>query len=496
MNTKLQYLKVLLLGMFLLSVDLGIAQPPLQTKAKKEPSVARLEQVIPSLMKEGEVPGLGIALIQKGEIVWQQGFGVTNVKTKEPVTTDTIFEAASLSKPVFAYAVLKLVESGKLDLDTPLNKYLPGNYDVTDDTRIGQITARHVLSHQSGFPNWRPNNGSLRIFFTPGERFSYSGEGYVYLSKVVEKITGENFNNVVKKLVFEPLQMTSSSYQWEDRYETRKAFRHNGNGEVMGQNKMGGNAAASLTTSAQDYGRFVAAILNGTGLKQETLKQMLTPQVQVREGGANTVNRPTAKPLTDVAWGLGWGIQQTSDGASFWHWGDNGDAKAFIVANESQKLGVVVFANSANGLSIMREIVAIAVGGTQPGLNWLNYESYNSPSKLLLKSVLAKGAEVALSEYRKERQGKDASEVVTEAQMNQLGYRLLGMKRGKDAIEVLKLNVEDHPNSANAYDSLGEAYMEGGEKELAIKSYQRSIELNPNNTNGAAVLKKLREKQE
>ncbi len=162
--------------------------PRLQT-AKKEHVVARLEQLIPQLMKDGDVPGLSIALARGGELVWHKGFGVKNTKTNEPVTDGTVFEAASLSKPVFAYAVLKLVDAGKFDLDKPLNQYLPGNYDVGDDSRLGLITARHVLSHTPGFPNWRPRGGALKIHFTPGDRFSYSGEGFVYLSKVIEHVT-------------------------------------------------------------------------------------------------------------------------------------------------------------------------------------------------------------------------------------------------------------------------------------------------------------------
>src|SRR5689334_16161990 len=117
---------------------------PLRDQEKKEQIVARLETVIPRLLDEGMVPGLSIALVQKGELAWHHGFGVKNATTKEPVVAGTTFEAASLSKPVFAYAVLKLVDAGKMDLDTPLNKYLPGNYDVGDDARLGQITARHV----------------------------------------------------------------------------------------------------------------------------------------------------------------------------------------------------------------------------------------------------------------------------------------------------------------------------------------------------------------
>jgi CubicO group peptidase (beta-lactamase class C family) len=470
---------------------------PLQTKEKKEQVIAKLEQSVPQLMKEGDVPGLSIALLRDGELVWSHGFGVKNTKTNEPVADDTVFEAASLSKPVFAYAVLKLFDAGKFDLDKPLNQYLPGNYDVGDDPRLGQITARHVLSHTPGFPNWRPRGGALKIHFTPGDRFSYSGEGFVYLSKVIERVTGEKFNDFMKRMVFDPLGMTSSSYVWQESYETLKTFSHNSVGEVTGRNKPEQpNAAASLHTTAHDFGRFVSAILKGTGLKKETLKLMLTPQIKVSESGTNNTARSPEKLSPTISWGLGWGLQTTGDGVSFWHWGDNGDSKAYIVTFEKQKLGVVFFANSVTGLSIAHEIVDLAVGGEQPALAWLKYESYKSPGGVLLKNILAKGADATLSEYRQWRQRRAPGEVVDENQMNRIGYGLLSAKRVNDAIEVFKQNVADYPQSANVYDSLGEAYMVNGDRELAIKNYERSVELAPDNTNGIEALKKLRENKQ
>ncbi|MCI0694305.1 serine hydrolase [candidate division KSB1 bacterium] len=467
---------------------------PLQTKAKPEALIVHLQQRIPQLMQDGDVPGLSIALIRDEKLAWHQGFGVKNAETKEPVTDGTVFEAASLSKPVFAYAVLKLVDSGKLDLDKPLNQYLPGNYDVGDDPRLSQITARRVLTHTTGFPNWRPNGSPvLKIFFTPGEKFSYSGEGFVYLAKAVEHLTGESFDLFMKRLVFNPLGMNSSSYVWQEKFERVKAYKHNFIGKPAGLNKVTeANAAASLNTTASDYGKFVAAILKGTGLKKETAKLMLTPQVQVDEGGTNTTNRPVGKLSPYISWGLGWGLQKTDEGISFWHWGDNGNSKAYVVAFEKQKLGVAIFTNGANGLSIIPEIVNNAVGGNHPALDWLHYEPYNSPAKTLLKNIIAQGAEEALREYRQARNG---NAVLNENQMNRLGYDLLyGARRVQDAIAVFKLNVEDYPESFNVYDSLGEAYMVNDDKELAIKNYQRSLELNPDNTNGVEMLKKLQAK--
>jgi CubicO group peptidase (beta-lactamase class C family) len=467
---------------------------PLQSNAKLQQIVVRLERTVPQLMKDGDVPGLSIALVRNGEVVWHHGFGVKNAKTNEPVTDDTVFEAASLSKPVFAYAVMKLVENGELDLDKPLNQYLPGDYDVGPDPRLAQITTRRVLSHTTGFPNWRSEGGTLKIYFTPGEKFSYSGEGFVYLSKVVEHLTGKQFDAFMKEYVFDPLGMTSSSYVWQTAFDKLKASRHNSLGEPTSDIKpQRANAAASLQTTARDYGRFVAAILKGTGLKKETLRLMLAAQIKVDEGGSNTTSRPADKLSPTISWGLGWGLQTTSDGLSFWHWGDNGDTKAYVVAFQKEKLGVVVFTNGANGLSIMPEIIAEAIGGQQPALSWLKYDSYKSPSRMLQKNIVAKGADSALRDYREWRKGRAAGEVLNETQMNRLGYNLLQSKRVKDAIEVFKLNVEDYPQSSNTYDSLGEAYKVDGNNELAIKNYQRSVELNPNNAGGIEALKKLRE---
>jgi CubicO group peptidase (beta-lactamase class C family) len=469
---------------------------PLRNKTKQARVIAHLQERIPPLMKEGDVPGLAIALVRNGNLVWHRGFGVKSVKTNAPVTDDTVFEAASLSKPVFAYAVLKLIDAGKFDLDKPLNQYLSGNYDVGDDPRLGQITARRVLSHTTGFPNWR--SGALKIYFTPGERFSYSGEGYVYLSKVIEHVTGEKFNDFMKRMVFTPLHMTSSSYVWQDSYDTLKVFRHNTRGEATSQGKMSPgtfNAAASLHTTVQDYGRFLAAVLKGTGLKPQTRKLMLTPIAQVREAGAESVNHPMAKPFPEVFWGLGWGLQTTPDGVSLFHWGDNGDCKAYVVAFEKEKMGVVVFTNSTYGLSIVREIVSEAIGGEQPALTWLRVESYRSPGRLLFKNLLAKGADVALSEYREWRKDQPDNGGINETRMNRYGLDLLRMGRVRDAIEVLKQNVSDYPQSFNVYDSLGEAYAVNGDRELAIKNYERSIELNPANRGGIEALKKLRDKK-
>src|SRR4029077_6187601 len=164
---------------------------------------SQLQADIPKLMQQADVPGLSIATIQNGKPFRVYNFGLKNAETKQPVTDETIFEAASLSKPVFAYAALKLVDQGKLGLDVPLTTYLPKPY-IQGEHRLAKITARIVLSPRTGFRNWRGDDNPLSIYFTPGERFSYSGEGYVYLQTVVEQIAGKPLNDLMNELVFTP----------------------------------------------------------------------------------------------------------------------------------------------------------------------------------------------------------------------------------------------------------------------------------------------------
>ena len=454
--------------------------------AKSKELIAQLEKSIPQLMKDGEVPGLSIVVIRDAKVVWRQSFGVTNSTTNQPVGDDTIFEAASLSKPVFAYGVLRLVEKGKLDLDTPLVKYLPKPYVETDE-RAGLITARMVLTHTTGFPNWR-NNQPLKTQFNPGERFSYSGEGFVYLQKVVEHLTGQLLDAVMRKEVFEPLGMTSSSYVWMDKYETLKATGHDSAGTARERRKyLEANAAGSLHTTTADYAKFVVAMMKSTGLKKETFKQMLGQQTKVDEGCSNCIaNQPTGKFSNSIFWGLGWGLQQTENGNSFWHWGDsNNDTHAFIIASEKQKSGVLIFTDSGNGHSIIPAIVEQAMGGKQPVTAWINYESYNSPAKNLLRAISFEGIDAPLKRYLEER--TQDGKRLNEAQTNRLGYALLSRKKTAEAIEIFKLNIKDYPKSANTYDSLAETYLETGEKELALEFYKKALEVDSNYPNAAAA---------
>jgi CubicO group peptidase (beta-lactamase class C family) len=356
-------------------VSLGVFSPMLRAKRGATAShvgatIAQLERDIPELMRKDGIPGLEIAVIRDGKTTWVHGFGVKEIDGGQAVTNETIFEAASLSKPVFAYGVLKLVEQGKLGLDVPLTTYLPKPY--VEDERLGKITARIVLSHRTGFPNWRDGD-SLPIYFTPGERFSYSGEGYVYLQRVVEKITGKLLNEYMTEAVFAPLGMTSSSYVWKPEFDALTATGHDGDGKPEKKWKPDeAGAASTLNTTAKDYALFVAAVLNGVGLKAATLREMETPQIALDPECRICIKKEPKELSKNLFWGLGWGIQRV-DGSdiALWHWGDNGAFKAFVMADPKAKAGVVMFANSAKGLEIAKPMVDEAMGEESLAFEWL-----------------------------------------------------------------------------------------------------------------------------
>ncbi|HYV06272.1 MAG TPA: serine hydrolase, partial [Blastocatellia bacterium] len=239
---------------------LGLSLPPLLARAKgnqksgelknrpSETLIADLERLIPKLMEEALVPGLSIVLIKDAKLFWRRGFGVKDSASKEPVDNETIFEAASVSKTVFAYAVMKLCERGVIGLDTPLTKYAPKPF-LEGDARLELITARHVLCHTTGFQNWRSDKEPLKIHFTPGEKHMYSGEGYSYLQSVVTQVTGQPIEPYMKARLLSPFGMSSSGYAWNDMFEKRMARPHDQNGKPIDNNK----------PTAKEIARYAAA---------------------------------------------------------------------------------------------------------------------------------------------------------------------------------------------------------------------------------------------
>lgn len=340
-----------------------------------------LENLVPNIMSENKVEGLSMVLIDDDKIVWKGMFGWADKEDKMPVTAETVFEAASITKPFVAYATLKLFKEKKLDLNKPLSEYLTEPY-IEDEPFLNEpISAFNVLSHTTGLPNWREEGKPLECIFEPGKRFRYSGEGYVFLQRVIEQITGLEFNEFLMNTFCKKLKMEYSNFKWTDKYELSKATGYKADGEKINKRRFSkeANAAGSLHTTPTELAYFLIHMMKGgdNQIETEIIDEMLTPHVPINNLGLG--NRfwpdwPEDDPLLSdkVFWGLGWGIERSEKGEAFWHWGDNSQYHAYCLGIKKEKKGVVMMTNSENGSKMWEIILDKIFGGTHPAIVWLD----------------------------------------------------------------------------------------------------------------------------
>jgi CubicO group peptidase (beta-lactamase class C family) len=543
-------------------------------------------------MARYKAPGVSIAVIKDFKVEWAKGYGVKDIETREPVTTETLFQAGSISKPVAAMVALKKVEEGKIALDEDINNKLV-SWKLPDNeyTAKRKVTLANLLSHTGGltvhgFPGYAvgkklptipqvldgvqpANTAPVRVNMEPGTRFRYSGGGTTIAQLAITDIEKRPFPEIARDTVLRPLGMTKSTYSQPLPDDVRKAAA---SGHRSGGNPVEGKihiypemAAAGLWTTPTDLAKFAIEVqlsLLGRSNKvisKETAQKMVTP-------------------LIEGSGGLGFFLQKQGNAFYFGHGGADEGFRAQLLVHKEKGYGAVVMVNSDNGQIISEIIASIAneyrwedfvpqpvetvtvdpkilddfVGRFQVNPDRVltitrdGSKLYAQPTQspkielfptsetifirvdenvkyTFLRSEdgkvgsvkirfvggetvagrMAKDAAVpyelmmagrhgeAVEAYRKIKQEKPGNVTVSEQRLNGLGYSLLEQKRLAEAIAVFKLNVEFYPKSANVYDSLGEAYMMNGEKELAITNYKKSFELDPNNSNAAEKLKKL-----
>ena len=335
-----------------------------------EPS-PELRRSVPAAAAKYKIPGIAAALIDHGQVRDVVVFGVRDKKSSAPMTENTVFEAASLSKPVFAYAVLRLAADGKFNLGVPLTKYLPMPYkrelnpfqpesmlktDFIDDPRLNQITAMRVMNHTSGMPNW-VRDQHMRLLFSPGDGWSYSSEAYVYLQRAVEKATGQPLDALAEEFVLGPFGMGHSSFVWRAEYTPILATGYDREGKAVAATRyLRPVAASTLYTTLDDYARFVGGILASSERQRSheyAVSLMLQPTVEVDK-------------TLGLWWGEGWGLENLGGEQYFFHWGANPGFQNFVMASRKSGKGVVIFTNSGNGLEAAREVVEATLGGEHP----------------------------------------------------------------------------------------------------------------------------------
>ncbi len=315
-----------------------------------------MDSSIPTLMRNNNVRGISVVVIRNGEISISKSFGYADVELKKKVNAHTVFRAASLGKPILAYIAVLLARQGTIDLDLPMYSYLEKEV-AQGDPRSRIITARMVLTHTTGLPNLDGLHSDMEFLFDPGTDFEYSGHAYLFLQRVIEKVTGRHLQELASVLVFQPLKMTQSSFIWQDKYSETISSSYNGSGGVFPSEAkpVKGYSAWSLFTTAGDYGRFVTHTMKTSNIPGSVAETMLKPYVDV---------------ATDVKWGLGWGLQDTVPNHSFWHWVSIAGFRHYVVGYPVERTGVIVMTNSQNAFTIVDDIMADAIGGSYPSYDW------------------------------------------------------------------------------------------------------------------------------
>ena len=321
---------------------------------------SRVDSFIEVYSEYYEIPGVSLAILKDGEILYHQTYGVKNIFTQAPVTDKTLFEAASITKPVFGFLVNKLAEQNVIDLDKPLYQYLPFE-DIEHDERYKKITARYVLSHKTGFPNWgwMNDDGKVDIKFEPGSKYGYSGEGFEYLKRVVSHITEKDISVLLQEEVIEPLGLENIYFMKDPYLQAVVANGHTGNFARKASLPQAPGMAWSMHTEAKSFSKFLFALVNKKGLKPETYSSFFNEETEIVREAKNMT------PGVKEYFGLSIHMEKSKHGMAFGHGGNNGDFKCMAKYYEDLGLGYIIFTNSNTGDKLHDDLEKFLITGNQ-----------------------------------------------------------------------------------------------------------------------------------
>ncbi len=431
-------------------------------------------------MKTLKVPGLGLAVVKDFQVDWSKSYGVRDARSGAPVTDETLFQVASITKCMGAIVALKLAEEGKLDLDMDVNTYLK-SWKVPENefTRVEKVTVRRILSHTAGltvhgFRGYAEgeavptilqvldglppaNSAAIRVERVPGTAFSYSGGGYTILQLLIEEVTGRHLPELVAEYIFKPAGMTHSTFcpPCKDSASSLTSMGHSvdraGNLTTFKGYAFlpGGSTCCELYTTASDLARFIIAV-----------------QKALRGDPGSIVSRETARaiitPVKDAPAGLGFFIEKQGNAVYFNHSGGNIGFSAFFIGSAEGGSGYALTINSDSAGSLRSELT-FAVAGTY-GWEYLKPTIFTDTTSLI-------------EDIKRRKLEVPTNPDLSEGGLNQLGYRLLRAGYADTAIAVFRLNLEFNPKSANCSDSLAEAYAGAGDKADALKYYRQALDL-------------------
>lgn len=463
-----------------------------QAAAFAQDKARKIDDLVARYHSFGQFNGAVLAA-DNGKVIYKKGVGLANMEWNIPNEPDTKFRLGSITKQFTAALIMQLVEQGKLKLDGKVSDYLP---DYRKDTGA-RMTIHHLLSHTSGVPNYTAAPGFFEnvsrnpfkvddfvkkyasgdLEFEPGSKFNYSNSGYFILGAIIEKVTGKPYEKVLQEKILDPLGMKNTGY---DHYGTILSKR------AMGYVKTpdGYETAPYLDMSIP----YAAGSLYSTVEDLFLWDQSLYGEKVLSAASKELMFKPN---LEDYGYGLV--IRKASLGPNKFevpviqHNGGINGFNTVLIRFVKDNRVVILLDNTSQG----RYLDAIAAG-----IGSILYDQpYDNPkqsiAETLMKTISQSSVAAAVKQYweLKEKHANDYD--FREPDLNQLGYRLLQQNKVTEAIEIFKLNVAAFPQGFNTYDSLAEAYMTHGDKELAITNYKKSLELNPQNNGAKAALANL-----
>ena len=445
-----------------------------------------INNLMSTLHERGQFNG-AILVAERGDIIYRNAFGKANFQTSSDFTPETPSNIGSLTKQFTAMAIMILAERGKLNYDELLSKYIP---EFSRSPHLSKITLRHLLTHTSGIRDYGDlgiDDSGLteerliaailekeELVSEPGQKYRYSNPGYALLAIVVHRVSGKAFGDFLDQEIFKPLGMSNTFV--DDSPRKRKmiaAVGYDQFGQVDDSSPTAIPGDAGIFSTVDDLLKWDQALYTDKLVRQSALTEAFTPG-KVAEGSS--------------IYGFAWNIAEDGGGKYVWHTGSQAGFRAFIERRLTPRITVIMLTNKGNSKRVEINAAIQNIFAAKPYVL-----PKRSGAEKLYGVLHDSGIETALKTFDALKNEKSADYDLGESELNTLGYQLLyGDKRLSDAVAIFKLNTTEHPTSSNAFDSLGEAYLRNGEKDLAINSYQMAVKLNPTNGHAAAVLKQLK----
>jgi CubicO group peptidase (beta-lactamase class C family) len=465
-----------------------------------------IDTYLRSVMKKKNIPGLQLAVVRNGKIVKLGTYGIANIQDSVPVTNSTVFTINSVTKAFTGVAIMQLVEENKLNLNNPVSAYIDSLPDTWKPVSIKQL-----LTHTSGIPNIMDDDANMissqgdeaswkkvqtmPLEFKPGDHFSYNQTNYLLLGKIIDKLTGRPFSQYITEKQLMPAGMHATAKAgFADSYDVvlHRAggytyFRNIGT-DGKGRKKVSNvhevfppflRTAAGMNSTAKEIAQWIMALQSGRLLKdQKSLTVLWTPGL---------LNNGTTSGFSNLlnGYSLGWPVVSRPEHPAV---ASVGGGRSAVFVYPEDNLSVIILTNlqGASPENFIDEVAGFYI----PDMKASNGFGLSASAKKLRSELLKSGFEQAMNVVSLLKKA-DPGFQLSEGELNTWGYKLVEQEKIKEAIEIFKLNTMLYPQSANTFDSLGEAYVISGNTELAIKNYKRSLELYPGNTNAVHMIKAL-----